>query len=374
VSTLNNVLIVGGGIGGMATAIRLARTGATIDIVDVDPDWRVYGAGITITGSTLRAYKRLGLIEAIGTHGAFTDGTRMFRYDGVWINDLEEPPLEPGIPAVGGILRPILHRIMQEQVRALDVGVRLGVTVDTLANTPGGVDVVFSDGTRGRYDLVVGADGIFSRVRELAFPHMVKTAFTGQGCWRIVGARPPGMNRGEFYFGHTNPAGITACGPDSVYLWMLVEDHEHVRIPEHEMHDRFRALIADFGGNVAWLRERMTQDSFINYRPLEAAIQPLPWTNGRIALLGDAAHATTPHLASGAGLAVEDGLVLGDELERPGVDVETALAAYAARRFDRCRLVVEYSLAIGAIQLAHGSPESLSAFYDKAQRELAAEY
>jgi 2-polyprenyl-6-methoxyphenol hydroxylase-like FAD-dependent oxidoreductase len=374
VSSLNNALIVGGGIGGMATAIRLAGAGVAVEIVDIDRDWRVYGAGITITGPTLRAYKRLGLIEAIKRQGAITNGSRIFRYDGVLLHDLDEPPLEDDLPGTGGILRPVLHTIMQERVRALNVPVRLGVTVDALTNSAGGVDVAFSDGTAGRYDVVVGADGIFSRVRDLAFPHMGKTRFTGQGCWRITGSRPPGFDRGEFYFGHKNPAGITACGPDAVYMWLLTEDREHARIPENEMHDRFRAHVADFGGNVAWLRDQMTANTFINYRPLEGAIQPAPWNVGRIALLGDAAHATTPHLASGAGLAVEGALVLAEELERPGRDVAAALAAYAARRYDRCRMVVETSLAVGNLQLAGAAPDEVGGLIGQALHKLAEEY
>ncbi len=373
-SAIDRVLIVGGGIGGMATAIRLGEAGADVTLIDLDPNWKVYGAGITITGPTLRAYKRLGLLEAIRTQGAITNGSRIFRFDGLHLRDLDEPALEEGLPATGGIMRPVLHQIMQERVRALGIGVVLGVTVETLTNVADGVDVVFSDGTAARYALVVGADSIYSRVRMLAFPHMTKPIFTGQGCWRIAMERPPGFDRGEFYFGHTSPAGITACGTNAVYMWMLTEDRAADRIPEHEMHDRLRVHMAPFGGNIAWMRDRMTTDTWINYRPLEAAIQPGPWHNGRIVLVGDAAHATTPHLASGAGMAVEDALVLSEELAHAGRTVEDSLAAYTARRFERCRDVVETSVAVGALQLNHGSPEQIGGMIGGALHRLAAEY
>ena len=370
---IENVLIVGGGIGGMATAIRLREAGAAVTLIDLDPSWKVYGAGITITGPTLRAYKRLGLLEAIRTSGAITNGSRIFRFDGVHLRDLDEPALEEGLPATGGIMRPVLHKIMQARVRALDASVRLGVTVDALTNAGDGVDVAFSDGSTGRYDLVVGADSIYSHVRTLAFPHMTKPSFTGQGCWRISMERPPEFDRGEFYFGHANPAGITACGPNAVYMWMLTEDRAAERIPESEMHDRLRVHMAPFGGNIGWMRDRMTAETWINYRPLEAAIQPGPWHNGRIVLVGDAAHATTPHLASGAGMAVEDALVLSDEL---AIDrsVEDSLAAYTVRRFDRCRDIVETSVAVGALQLNHGSPDQIGGMIGGALHRLAADF
>jgi 2-polyprenyl-6-methoxyphenol hydroxylase-like FAD-dependent oxidoreductase len=370
---LDRVLVVGGGIGGMATAIRLSEVGANVTLIDIDPNWKVYGAGITITGPTLRAYKHLGLIEAIRTSGAITNGSRIFRFDGVHLRDLDEPALEEGLPATGGIMRPVLHQIMQGRVRELGVAVRLGLTVDALTNAGGGVDVSFSDGTSEHFDLVVGADSIYSHVRSLAFPHMVKPGFTGQGCWRIAMERPPAFDRGEFYFGHANPAGITACGPNAVYMWMLTEDRAAERIPEAEMHDRLRVHMAPFGGSVAWMRERMTPDTWINYRPLEAAIQPAPWHNGRIVLVGDAAHATTPHLASGAGMAVEDALVLAEELDIDRA-VEDSLAAYTARRFDRCRDIVETSVAVGALQLNHGSPEQIGSMIGGALHRLAAPY
>ncbi|MCH7629111.1 MAG: FAD-dependent monooxygenase [Proteobacteria bacterium] len=356
ISSIARALIVGGGIGGMASAISLAERGVAVDLIDLDPHWRVYGAGITITGPTLRAYKHLGLLEEIKQQGAITSKTRLFRYDGTHILDLDEPVIEEGLPATGGIMRPILHHIMQKRVRELEIPVRLGLTVTALENRADGVDVRFSDETSGRYDLVVGADSVYSTVRDIAFPHMGPAVPTGQGCWRISIAKPPGLEMGEFFLGHANPCGITACRPDSVYMWMLtphVERDTHMN--EDELFDTLKSLLADFGGNAGWIRDTMTRDDWINYRPLAAALQPGPWYNGRIVLLGDAVHATTPHLASGAGMAVESGIVLAEELARAD-SVEQGLQAYQARRFDRCRDVIETSVAVGKLQLAHGDP------------------
>jgi 2-polyprenyl-6-methoxyphenol hydroxylase-like FAD-dependent oxidoreductase len=372
--SINTALIVGGGIGGMAAAIALAKTGVTVTLIDIDPEWRVYGAGITITGPTLRAYKRLGLIDAIKAQGAITNGSKIFRYDGLFLNALDEPALEEGLPATGGIMRPVLHAIMQAQVRALEINVTLGISVDALENMGQGVDVRFSDGSSGTFDLVIGADGIFSKVRSIAFPNAVLPQPTGQGCWRITMPRPPEFDRGEMYFGHANTAGITACADDQVYMWMLTKGSPSDWIPEAEQHDRLAAHMADFGGNIAWMRDRMTSQTWINYRPLEAAIQPAPWANGRIVLVGDAAHATTPHLASGAGIAVEDGIVLAEELTVPGRSVEESLAHYTARREPRCRDVVETSIAVGTMQLAGAGPQEVGKLIGGALHRLAAPF
>ena len=368
------VLIVGGGIGGMAAAIRFAELGNAVDLVDLDPEWRVYGAGITITGPTLRAYQRLGLLDAIKAHGAITTKTRLFRFDGTHIHDLDEPVIEEGLPATGGIMRPILHHIMQARVKELPINVRLGLTITALTSDADGVDVTFSDDTADRYTLVVGADSIYSTVRDLAFPHMGPAKHTGQGCWRISIKRPPGLENSEFFLGHDNPAGITACAEDMVYMWMLTP---HARREQHftdvELFDRLHALLADFGGNAGWIRDNMTRDDWINYRPLAAALQPKPWYNGNVVLIGDAAHATTPHLASGAGMAVESGLVLADEIANAD-SIAAGLLAYQERRFDRCRDVIETSVAVGQLQLDHGPPQEHAALLEGALSRLNAPF
>ncbi len=371
---IEKILIVGGGIAGMAAAIRFREGGADVELIDIDPEWRVYGAGITITGPTLRAYKRLGLIEAIKAEGAITNGSRIFRFDGLHLQDLDEPALEEGLPATGGIMRPILHRIMQTRVQELGTRVRLGITVNALEKAGDGVNVTFSDGSEGRYDLVVGADSIRSRVRALAFPQMADAVHTGQGCWRISVARPPMLDRGEMYFGHAFPAGITPCAADKVYLWMLTP---HVRREKHfdesELFETMRENLGPFGNSAGWIRDNMSRNDWINYRPLFAALQPGPWFNGRIVLVGDSVHATTPHLASGAGIAVESALVLVDELAAAD-SVAQGLQAYQDRRFERCRDVVETSVAVGKLQLDGGSPEQVGGMIGGALHRLAGDY
>ncbi len=371
---VSKVLIVGGGIGGMATAIRFREAGVHVDLIDIDPEWRVYGAGITITGPTLRAYKRLGLLEDIRTQGAITSGARIFRFDGVHLHDLDEPALEEGLPATGGIMRPVLHRIMQARVKALNTNVRLGVSVATLVSDDSGIDVTFTDGSNDRYHLVVGADGIYSGIRALVFPHAVAPKQTGQGCWRIVTPKPPMLDRGEMYFGGENTAGITPCGPDSVYLWLLTPHSDQRVIPDDELRTIMRERLKPFGGSAGWMRDHMHDETWINYRPLEAAVQPAPWHAGRVVLVGDAAHATTPHLASGAGMAVEDALALTEELGVAERGVEDSLSAYTTRRFERCRDVVETSVAVGALQLARGSPEQIGGMIGGALHRLAGEF
>lgn len=368
------ILVVGGGIGGMAAAIRFAELGGIVTLIDLDPEWRVYGAGITITGPTLRAYRRLGLLDAIKEQGAISPGSIIFSYDGTRLKQLDEPSLEDGLPATGGIMRPVLHRIMQARVRELPIDVKLGLSVTALETRDNQVDVTFTDGSQGRYDIVVGADSIYSGVRRIAFPHMAEAEPTGQACWRLSMRKPPALDRGEMYLGHRFPAGINRCAKDMVYMWMLTPHvHRDELYSDAELFDMLQDNLAAFGGNIAWIRDNMTRDDWINYRPLAAALQPGPWHVGNVVLLGDAVHATTPHLACGAGMAVESALVLAEELDRAD-RIDDGLNAYESRRVDRCRHVIETSVRVGQMQLDGERADKVGAAIGEGLHRLAGEY
>jgi 2-polyprenyl-6-methoxyphenol hydroxylase-like FAD-dependent oxidoreductase len=371
IRSLNRVLIIGGGIGGMASAIALRKQGVDVEIVESDPDWKVYGAGITITGPTLRAFRDLGLLDAIKEQGYCASGQRIFLFDGTPIGEQDVPKLEPGLPASGAIMRPILHRIMSGEVRRLGVTVRLGITAASFTQKTDGVAVTFSDGTRGDYGLAIGADGIYSQTRAMLFPDAVQPTYTGQMSWRVVAPHPPGLDRSEFFFGHTNIGGINPCSQNEVYGFILNPAPEPRRIPDAEQAEYLKGLMADFSGSMAVIRDGIGPHSSIVQRPFEYCLQPAPWHMGRIILIGDAAHATTPHLASGAGIAVEDALVLAEELDRCDGDIEAGLVAFTERRFERCRFVVESSVAIGKRQLENAPPQEIAERMGKAMHYLA---
>lgn len=346
------VLIVGGGVGGMATAVALAQRGIIADLVEIDPQWKVLGAGITITGPTLRAFKALDIIGEVEAEGCFSPKVSLFTHKGELIVEHIMPPLAADLPAAGGILRPILHRIFSTRTKAVGTNVRLGLTVSAMMQEAEGVDVQFSDGTVGRYDCVVGADGAFSTVRSLLFPDAPLPKFTGQGCWRVLADRPPEIEGGQMYYGPDCKAGVTPCSPDKMYMFVNNAMPGNPRVDPEKGIDMLREIIADFGGVIAKVREGLGPYSAFNYRPLEALLMPRPWAEGRVGLIGDAAHATTPHLASGAGLAVEDALVLAEEMTAAS-SVAEGWRRFEERRWERSRLVVETSVRLGQMELAH---------------------
>jgi len=132
-------------------------------------------------------------------------------------------------------------------------------------------------------------------------------------------------------------------------------------------------LLRPYGGYVTAVRENLGEGSLVNYRPLEWLMLPAPWHKGRVVLIGVAVHATTPHMASGAGMAVEDGLVLAEELTRHD-DPGEALAAFTARRFERARMVVENSVRIGEIEMAGGNQMDANAMLGDTMHKLQQPY
>ncbi len=365
------VLVIGAGIGGMSSAIALRNHGAAVELIDIDPNWRVYGAGITITGPTLRAFKGLGVYDEIAAQGYVGYGIRVCDVTGKFLHDVATPmPAEAGVAGCGGITRPTLHRILSDRIRHSGASVRLGVSVDRLDHVTNAVDVTFSDGSAGRYDLVIGADGIYSRTRDQIFPSAPKPEYTGQSVWRVFTPRPSGVDCRHFFLGGPCKVGFTPVSHDQMYLFVLERTPKDFRASGPDLVAGLAQLLKDYGGVINDIRERLRPDDEVVFRPLEAFFLPAPWHVGRVTLIGDAAHPTTPQLASGAGIAVEDALVLAEELVASS-SVPEALDAFVARREERCRLVVESSIEIGRLEQVRAPAAEQTALVERALRILS---
>lgn len=371
---IDKALVVGGGVGGMSAALSLARNGVEVELVDADPHWRAYGAGISVTGLSLRAFDDLGILDEVRARGFVGGGMRLRTVDGTVV--METPPIPDHAPPVGragGIMRPVLHEIMSRKVREAGIRVTLGAEVTSVEQDAAGATVSFPDGRKERFDLVVAADGIFSKLRASLFPEAAGPKFTGQGCWRIVAQRPPEVDRPEMFVGGPVKLGFNPISQDQMYAFILEHVPDNPWFAPEEQLGHVAELLAPFGGYVPQVRAGLGEHSLVNYRPLEWLLLPAPWHRGRVALIGDAVHATTPHMASGAGMAVEDGLVLAEELARHD-DLESALAAFAARRFERARMVVENSVRIGEIEMAGGDQRDANAMLGSTMQKLHEPY
>jgi 2-polyprenyl-6-methoxyphenol hydroxylase-like FAD-dependent oxidoreductase len=348
------VLVVGGGIGGLTSAIALRKAGFEVEVIERDPTWSVYGVGIIQQSNVIRAMSMLGLLADYLDAGFGFDHVDIFRPDGVHVATVPSPKLIPDAPANVGIGRPALHKILGDRVKLLGAKVRLGVVAESLHDDGKGVDVKFSDGSEGRFDLVVGADGLYSTTRKMLFPDAPALKFTGQGVWRHNFPKPANVVSLHAYNGPIG-MGLVPLSSSVMYMYVTTAEPGNPRYPREGLAEAMRSKLRNAPPVIAALAEQIRDDDQVVYKPLEWLFLEGDWHKGRVVLLGDAVHATTPHLGQGAGMAIEDSVVLAEELSR-AESCEEAFKAYRQRRFERCQFIVERSRYICESQLGLHPP------------------
>jgi 2-polyprenyl-6-methoxyphenol hydroxylase-like FAD-dependent oxidoreductase len=346
-SSVKSVLVVGGGIGGLTVATALGQRGIRADVIEIKPEPSVYGVGIIQPGNALRALHSLGLAEACIEAGSPIDEYRYFDAGEHHLATLTLLRIAgPDMPATNTLPRPVLHGILTAAAEAAGAQVRFGLTVDAFTQTDTAVTVTFSNGDTATYDLVVGADGIRSRVRQLLYGGRFLPTFTGHGVWRFTTSRPADLTYQAMYLGIGAKAGLLPLNPDTMYLLLVTNEPDNPRMPDDRLHEILKKHLMQFGGMIADARNRLIDPKDVVYVPIEETAVPLPWYQGRVVLIGDAAHASSPHIAQGAAMAVEDAVVLA-ELAAGGDAVADWLPAFMQRRYPRCKFVQDLSREVG---------------------------
>ncbi|MFW0794916.1 FAD-dependent oxidoreductase [Gordonia sp. CPCC 205515] len=349
-----NALVIGAGVAGTATAILLAEQGATVDLIDIKPDVSALGSGITLQGNALRVLRELGVWDEVRGHGYAFDTLGIRTPGGDLVAELLDARTGgEDLPATLGMYRPTLAKILIERAAEAGVKARFGTTVTALEQDDDGVSVTFADQTSGRYDLVVGADGLRSWTRR----HLGIEADpqgTGMSIWRVFAPRPESVTRTELtYGGACYIAGFCPTGEDSLYAYLVEDSQDRSALAPEESLATMRALAEQYHGPWDDIRAGMTDPSRINYTRFETHVVDGPWHRGRVVLLGDAAHSCPPTLAQGAAQALEDASVLADVLVTHS-DIDDAMwAEFTQRRLARATAVVDASVQLGRWMLDH---------------------
>ena len=342
-SAIRNALVIGGGIGGLTAGVALRQAGIAVDLVEIQPKFSVYGVGIIQPNNTLRALDRIGLARRCVELGAAFPGWRIHDANGNFLMDApNETRAAPDFPPNNGITRPDLQTVLSEAAYAEGVTVRFGIEAVAMEERTNIVDVTFSDGSTGSYDLVIASDGLYSKTRTQLFGDEPKPQFTGQAVWRYNFRRPERVVWGEIHLGPKSKVGLTPMRADLMYMFLVSAEPGNPWMPKDELARLMRERLEGFGGFIAELGAQITDPAGVVYKPMENLLLPRPWNKGRILVIGDAAHATTPHLAQGAAMAIEDAVLLGALLRRDE-PLAALLDEFMTRRFDRARFVVESS-------------------------------
>jgi 2-polyprenyl-6-methoxyphenol hydroxylase-like FAD-dependent oxidoreductase len=353
---VNNVLVVGSGLAGTAAAIHLARRGVAVDLVEIKPDVAALGSGITLQGNALRELTSLGVWDQVQAKGYAFDTTGIRAPDpaGSVIAEIADARTGgPDVPAVMGMPRPDLARILVDRATEVGVKVRFGTTFTELGQDADGVDVAFADGSSGRYDLIVGADGVRSWTRR-ALGINLETKSVGMGIWRAFGPRPASVTRTDLYYGGPSYiAGYCPTGEDSLYAYIVEDAQDRSGLTPDQQLATMKELSQAYHGPWDEIRETLTDPTRVNYTWFETHVLDTPWNRGRVVLIGDAAHTCPPTIAQGGAMALEDAVVLAELLvERDALD-QDLWDAFHARRFDRAKTVVDASNQLAQWQLEH---------------------
>ena len=324
--TKARILVVGAGIAGLAAGRTLARAGFLVEILERQPVWDETGAGIYLPGNAARALRALGLEQAVLERGVVIPQQRVSDHRGRLLVEVDLAELWAGVGPCLALARADLHAVLLDGAR--DVPLRMGADVRRLREQNGTVSVEFGDGTAGEYDLVIGADGIRSTVRRLAFGDHATAQPVGQVGWRFVTACPPAITTWSVMLGHRTAFLTIPIGNGRAYCYCDV-----VSSSGEDRHEDLGRLFSAYAKPVPELLGSVAEPDLVHRSTIEEVALD-SWVRRRVVLVGDAAHATSPNMAEGAAMALEDALVLTECLGRLET-VPAALSAFEARRRPR---------------------------------------
>jgi 2-polyprenyl-6-methoxyphenol hydroxylase-like FAD-dependent oxidoreductase len=344
------VIVVGAGIGGLATANALHAAGIEATVHERLPELYEVGSGLTLWTNAMRALQEIGVADVVQENGAVVDAIENRSAAGGLLNVLpiNQVAKKHGAPSVS------IHRAVLQQTLAGSLpegSLHVGDEYVDHMDDGEGVTVRFRDGREERADVLLGADGITSSIRGRLFEPPVQR-YSGYTCWRsAVELEHPLLHETTYtqLYGKNSTFGIFPIGPNrwSWYGTKITEAGGGGRRSGAEWKQEAQEVFAGWYEPVRAVIDATPDEAFIrqdinDLEPIEE------WSRGRVAILGDAAHATTPTLGQGGCGAIEDGVVLARKL-RGGGEVDVALREYAAERKVRANGIVRQARRHGSI-------------------------
>lgn len=347
-------IIVGAGIGGLATGIALARRGWQVEILERAAEVGEAGSGLTLWANGLRALDVLGIGARVRERAMADTDAGIRNPAGRWLTRTDTDELARRFGEVVMIPRTDLFEILHDALPPDSV--RLGCAVTGVEHLSDGVEVTHSGGV-STADLVVGADGIHSAVRQAVFPGAPTPRYAGYTAWRMITAHPvPALHDGGQSWGRGERFGIIALPDDRVYMFGVADSAPGLRGPDGE-YAEVRRRFGTWHDPIPALLDAVDPAAVLRHDIYE--LPPLSsYVLGRIALLGDAAHAMTPNMGQGANQGLEDAVTLAALLDR-NASVPAALAEYDQVRRPRTQDIARRSHRIGVLAQLSSAPAVL---------------
>ena len=338
---MKSVGIIGGGIGGVATAVALHSSGIRATVYERAPRLEEVGAGMMLWPNATRVLKELGLLEEVAARSGYNTHFLVRASSGKVLMNIALGKFD--VPALCTRRSDLLAALLSAMPREY---VRLGREWIHLEQSKSSVRVHFADGSVEEHDAVIGADGMRSRVRAQLFG-ISDPVCRGYTVWRGVAAyRGQAVRHGynSETWGHGSRFGILGIGQGRFTWYATANLSQRAAFPG----ERKSELLQRFAGWHEPIPELIASTQSI----LENGaydLPPLPrWTAGRVTLLGDAAHPCTPNLGQGGCMALEDALAIAKCISSDR-SIESALRRYESLRRRRTSLIQQRSLLMGQI-------------------------
>jgi 2-polyprenyl-6-methoxyphenol hydroxylase-like FAD-dependent oxidoreductase len=352
---IQKAIIIGGGIGGLCTAIALQQVGIEVTIYEQAAVLGRVGAGITLWPNAIKALGKLGLADSVKAAGAVAAQAQIRRWDGATLvassaQVLGSGPPGSGTPGYGAptiaIHRADLHQVLLEALP--DGVVQLGAACTGFTQNESSVMAQFGDGRSHTADLLIGADGINSIVRQQLWPQR-QPRYAGYTAYRGVVTMDSSALFASESWGSGQRFGIVPIGAQQVYWFATAnmkagEGAKQTAVEgKHQLLQRFRGWHKPIETLISQTpADEILQNDIYDLRPSR------PWYQNRVVLLGDAIHATTPNMGQGACMAIESAVVLAQQLQQ-SPDWQTALQNYEAIRSPRTAWITKQSWQIGSM-------------------------
>ncbi len=338
--------IIGGGIGGLTLAIALSRKGFDVRVFESAPAFMPLGAGLSLATNAMRAFADIGIEGEVIEYGKMIK--QMYGKDQsgrvISFTDAEKLTERFGVVNNFTIHRADLHEVLNKLLPPNVI--QLGKSLTDFAQTASGVAISFADGTTAAADYLIACDGIHSRVRKKLLPGS-EPRYAGYTCWRaVIDDLPDGFNEDETTetWGRGRRFGVVPLKNKRVYWFATLNAPRNDVTMQNSKTKVLCEIFKNFHFPVPQILER-TRDEQIIWSDI-IDIKPIKqFVFGRILLMGDAAHATTPNLGQGACMAIEDAATLSNGLAK--YDPVEAFQKFESHRIKRTTDIVNQSWNFG---------------------------